>query len=482
MTAFNDSDAPASRKQRLAVVRGLFEKWAALGILLVYFAFQVNAALHHGSWGQDYSAHVQWIQAARTDPWHFATHFDARRPEPPLFHLLGAAVLQVTNGKRSLETIAFLSIVANLFALLMTYRLIRQLIENWILQLACLMFIAFLPCIMIHAVVLASDAFTLPIFVGILTLLAGLIRSRFTRGFWPRVLGIATLLALGIGTKFTFESQAVGVLATLCVFPLHNRIEKYRALRASVLIGAVGVAGFVLVFFNLTSIRAAGITGFAMTPRDILFFHPRDVHIFRAPEYAERLRGAAPTDAFTPHGPYELLVVHTYSYPALLHLAIFTDILNIYQDDPSDNYFGTRTRTNASRMRIAVKCGLIFSLSCFFLTALGLARTFYLVLIKRKQQELPRFSLALCGLGWFLNIVVFLPWIPAYWGGFWLPRLILPALLVFIVLSATELDRLFRGRRQRWSWVILALVVLQSAIQLSFLWPHGPIPGSPKLL
>ncbi|HEY2384205.1 MAG TPA: hypothetical protein VGK48_23780, partial [Terriglobia bacterium] len=133
------------------------------------------------------------------------------------------------------------------------------------------------------------------------------------------------------------------------------------------------------------------------------------------------------------------------------------------------------TRKNASRMRIAVKTGLIFSLSCFFLTAIGLARTFYLTLVKRKPEELPRFTLALCGLGWFLNIVVFLPSTAAYMGGYWLPRLILPALLAFIILSTTELDRLLRGRAERWSWMVLALVVLQSAVQLSFLWPHGPI-------
>jgi hypothetical protein len=286
-------------------------------------------------------------------------------------------VLQVTNGRRSLETIAFLSMLANLFGLLITYRLIRQLIENWILQLACLMCIAFLPCIMIHAVVLASDAFTLPIFVGILTLLAGLIRSRFTRGFWRhRVLGITTLLALGIGTKFTFESQAVGLLATLCVFPFDKPIEKIS--------GSLGLASnrsgwsswLRLGSFQFEKYPGSRNHRVCHDTLELVFFHPRDVHIFRAPEYAERVRGAAPTDAFTPHGPYELLVVHRYSYPALLHLAIFTDILNIYQHDPSDNYFGTRTQANASRMRIAVKGGLIFSLSCFFLTALGLATTF----------------------------------------------------------------------------------------------------------
>jgi hypothetical protein len=467
--------SPASRKRHFASVRSFFEKWAALGVLLVYFVFQVNAALHHGSWATDFYRHVHWIQAAHANPWHFATHMDPDRPEPPLFHLLGAAVVEVTNGMGSLEMIAVLSIAANLCGLLMAYRLIRQLVENWILQLACITFVAFLPCIMIHSVVLASDAFTLPIFVGLITILNELVRSRFTRRFWPRLVGLTILLALGFAIKFTFESQAVGLLAVFYVFPFENLVEKRRALQASLLIGAAGVVGFALIFFNLDSIRGPWLPGFAMSPRDILWLHKRDAHILRAPSYAERLPGADPSAPLTPQGPYDLLVQHRYSYPALLHLAVFTDILNIYQDDLSDSYFGTRTQKNASRMRIAVKTGLIFSLSCFFLTAIGLARTFYLTLVKRKLEELTRFALALCGLGWFLNIVVFLPSTAAYQGGYWLPRLILPALLAFIILSTTELDRLLRGHAERWSWMVLALVVFQCAIQLSFLWLHGPI-------
>src|SRR4051812_35518966 len=115
--------SPTSRRQLFVSVRGFFERWAALGVFLIYFVYQVNAALHHGSWGQDFSLHVRWIQAAHANPWHFATHIDPDRPEPPLFHLVGAAVVEVTNGKGSLGMIAFLSIVANLFGLLMAYRL-----------------------------------------------------------------------------------------------------------------------------------------------------------------------------------------------------------------------------------------------------------------------------------------------------------------------------------------------------------------------
>ena len=111
-----------------------------------------------------------------------------------------------------------------------------------------------------------------------------------------------------------------------------------------------------------------------MSPRDILWLHKHDLHIFRAPAYAELLPGAKPGTPHTSEGPYELLVSHRYSYPALLHLAIFTDIMNIYQDDPGDADFWPRTGTNASRMRVAVKTGLIFFLSCFFLAAVGLGQ------------------------------------------------------------------------------------------------------------
>jgi hypothetical protein len=455
----------------------IVEKRIVAAVLLVYFAFQANAALHHGSWGQDFSSHVKWILAARADPWHFATHPDLHGQEPPLFHLFGAAVVLVTHGRGAIETIAFLCIIANLLGLLMAYRLIRKLVENRILRLSCFMFITFLPVLMIHEVVLASDAFTLPIFLVMITLLTNLVESKFS-AFWPRVLGISALLIAGAATKYTFGSQAVALFGIFCVLAFLKLIGKYRAFGSLLTIGIAGAITFAFVFSGAGYLGLQH-KGWAMTWRDLVFLHARDVHVLRAPQYDELRHALKPgirnAETETPRDQYELLTPGRYSYPALLHLAMFTDIMNIYQDDPTDSYFGQRTRTNQSRMRLGVKTGLIFSLLGAVLTPVALARIFHRTIIKQKEEDILRFILALCGLGWFLNIFLFLPSVPAYIGGFWLPRLILPALLTFIILSATELDRSLRRQPRQWSWAIMALVLLQSLINLSFLWPHGSV-------
>jgi hypothetical protein len=209
-----------------------------------------------------------------------------------------------------------------------------------------------------------------------------------------------------------------------------------------------------------------------MSIRDIVFLHKADLHVFRAPAYFEPVRPPGPA-VFT---QYELQQQHKYSYAALLHLGMYTDVLNIYQYDPTDSVFGWRSAPNASRMRLAVKTGLLFSLAFLILTPIGVSRALYGSLLRRDPRQAFRSILAVCALGWFLNIVVFLPDVPTYQGGYWLPRYIIPALICFITVSWWALDRFLSGRSPAWGMVICLLVVLQSLLHLSFLWPWGVMP------
>jgi hypothetical protein len=192
-----------------------------------------------------------------------------------------------------------------------------------------------------------------------------------------------------------------------------------------------------------------------------------------APPYGELSPGKKRSDDLWTNNPFRLLIPHRHSFPALVHLAIFTDILNIFQYDPTNDYFGKRSRANMSRMRLAVKSGLLFSLAGMLLIPWAALQSIYLSLRWRRAEYTVRALIAITGLGWFLNIVVFLPNVVAYAGGFWLPRLYMPALLCFCLLSAMALDDLLAAHSIIWRRVILALVVFQSLVQLSFLWPWG---------
>jgi hypothetical protein len=82
--------------------------------------------------------------------------------------------------------------------------------------------------------------------------------------------------------------------------------------------------------------------------------------------------------------------------------------------------------------------------------------------------------MGLLACAFFLNIVVFLPFIPgAFAGGYWLPRLVAPSLLCFFTLLFIGLDRLF-GQWRGLALACFTLVVVQSVFHLKFLWPAAP--------
>ena len=74
----------------------------------------------------------------------------------------------MTRNIHTLEIIAIFSLFLNAGALLVFYRLLQILVSSRLLQLTGLIFVLFLPVFMIHAIVLASDAFTMPLFIGML--------------------------------------------------------------------------------------------------------------------------------------------------------------------------------------------------------------------------------------------------------------------------------------------------------------------------
>lgn len=73
-------------------------------------------------------------------------------------------------------------------------------------------------------------------------------------------------------------------------------------------------------------------------------------------------------------------------------------------------------------------------------------------------------------LAWYLPLVVVLPYIHnAYGGGYWLPRLVLPALWGFILVFFATVDRLFHQQPIAVVLVTIA-VLLQSLVQILSIW------------
>jgi hypothetical protein len=75
------------------------------------------------------------------------------------------------------------------------------------------------------------------------------------------------------------------------------------------------------------------------------------------------------------------------------------------------------------------------------------------------------------GLCWFLPIVLAMPYVRnVYLEGYWLPRLVIPAVWAFGFVLFATLDRLLGPGRQRVATLIVLAVLVQSAIQIRSLW------------
>jgi hypothetical protein len=208
---------------------------------------------------------------------------------------------------------------------------------------------------------------------------------------------------------------------------------------------------------------------------DLLFNASVNLRTLVFPRSADRdIFRAWPYDLFA-DGEFALLKDNTHGLPALLHLGIFTDILNVYQYDPYDSYFGQRTISHHRLMQAAVKTGVLWSLLAILGTAVVLIAS-CVAFVRRREMNLDAFVLLVAGTAWFVNIVAVFPFIVgAYYSGFWLPRLVAPALLVFFILGFVLVDRFVPSKAHV---VFFVLAIGQSLLHIAFLWPsisQGPL-------
>ncbi len=288
---------------------------------------------------------------------------------------------------------------------------------------------------------------------------------------------------MGLLTKFTFGSALVAVGLTLGQAWRRGAFALGEAARLLVI--AVGLPA-VVMFWQAGSGGGLGArvgmhltTPSAMSYRSLLLPHARDLHLLaEAPAYDEPSQAAREAAAEHPVDirlAYNLLLENRFSYPGLFHLGTFTDLLNIFQYDPTDGYFGRRDAWHQRWMALAGKTALPWALwlagSLVFLLAFRLLPG----LVAPARNSPGTETLTLLCLGWWGNIIVFFPFIPdVYLGGYWLPRLILPALLVGLLLTVGLVDGVVARRGWRFlSPVLLAYAVAQSALHILFLWPWG---------
>jgi hypothetical protein len=162
--------------------------------------------------------------------------------------------------------------------------------------------------------------------------------------------------------------------------------------------------------------------------------------------------------------PGRLYGFRTYSYMGLLHVASFTDVLDIFQAPaaPVPTNWSHRTQLPFARQRspasqelqeASVCMGLAFSALAGAGTLACLALGGVSLLTGRGRIEDSTLVIAALAAGFYSTIFLSLHRLgDPYTPGFWLPRLVLPALLVFFCLGFVALDLALRrtGGPERW--------------------------------
>lgn len=417
--------------------------------------------------GQDFSLHVGNTNRllGRPDAW-FSQDVTSR----PMIYWIAIHGIALTDNRAPYAFAAGVFLLFNTGALWLFHDLLRRCIRPPALRLGALTVLAFLPATLITTVVFAADAMALPLFI-----LLAWATLRWSESPGGRTGAVYTALAgaaltLGNFAKFTFIVLPAGLALVAWLAWRWQRVDGRRTLWFL----AVAVAAPALIGLGLHRKSSAELssqpqwhtftwqgTG-EMTWRSLLTVKPSDARIFDAPGY---------WDSVTEGGQkiLPLLLPNNYSYPALLHLGTFTDVLD-FSNGGSQRSGAPRPQPQKSFSQWAVRTGVLFSLPCVFAVGLMSLRVLRAGVVARHPPNLGTAMLLVLALNWFVPLVITLPFVRhAYDWGYWLPRLVLPALWGFGLCLFSWIDEL-AATWPRIVPLVAAACALQAALQICSVW------------
>jgi hypothetical protein len=446
-----------------------FEGKIVFAIFAAATLLQLNGILHHGYMGQDYwSSAEAAAHAVRMPPGKWVVYVGTN---PPALFWLTGLVYWLTGSASYVAATAFVFVAANTIAMYIWWRLSKVTIREATLRVAAMLTLAFLPVRLIHAVVYAGDAVVVLPFTVVVWLSYQLFKETDPRKQVKLTVALCLALLASISSKYTMAS-VLPLFVVLLLVLRRNFPSRSYLIAAIVLLFVVpgALAGFYHhVYSHLPATDTRRVFwGHDMDWRSVFLPRLADVDVLGAPWYIDKIRIAGVER-------YNLLVPNLHSYPGLLHYSIFTDPLNIFQYDPTDNYFGARDATHQSLMTFAVRWAIPLTLLVCAAVVVYLFRALATLRGLRDgplDRKLPILLVLAFSLAFFMNIALFLPFVrDAYYCGYWTARLVLPALLGFGLLGFTLLDE-----RLRWSGArlaVLAYAVVFATVNFSFLWVVG---------
>lgn len=442
------------------------ERRFLVGTLLVSLLQGLVGIAKYGYCGQDFDYHYNLLIT-------FPQGFSYKYTNPPAIYALGQAIGTFISETWILELTALVLLCLNTLALWPLYLVVKRIIGDRRLRYAAMLMVTFVPFRVVHALVYSADALTVPIFVMVAWYAIQLVEQPAGAArTWRR---IGALMTLGVLSKYTFA----GLLPVLAVVALHQLVYAHTG-RSRFTVGITAMICLLIplrvftVQMNLSR-QAQGMTMVTqwrtaseppeMSIGDLVGFKRRDLELLRAPQYFQD----------------KLYEPHKYSYAGLLHVATFTDVLNYFQQEPDiarhaidhkqQSTGVTRSSGVTLRSRVAVAASLPMSLLAFVGTVLVTLSSVPRWLANRGPVTLPLAIVSGLGVGFYAPIILNITAMRnAYLAGYWLPRLVMPALVTFLILGFVLLDRVDAGTRMSRPGVVgLACLAYTAVLCLIFI-------------
>ena len=465
--------APAGQDHRINRAHSFSRGDLAYLVLLSVAGLAVGIAgiRDYGYMGQDFLSHSGLVRA-------YPSGFSYALTNPPGLYWFGSQVLGAVGEEHYLEAIALAFLLLNSAALWILYGFLWRGISERPLRYAAAAFATFVPFRVIHSVVLASDALTIPVFMLAAWFALRLYENPRRIGSWA---GLSLSLTAGMLCKYTFAGllPPIALLLAVAIVRRLPGVERLRWGAVVVVALALPAAAFLLQIRETRKLKGDVATGqwlpagapAVMRWRDILTPQRSDLGLLSAPGYVSG----------------KLYGFRNFSYPGLLHVSSFTDPLDAFQAPEGAVPFDWdhRTRVPFARRRTAesqalqtasVRMGLAFSVLALVGTSACGALGLLSLLSGRPRIEDPTLVVTALAAGFYLTIFLSLHRLgDPYTPGFWLPRLVLPALLVFFCLGFVLLDLVFRtawargGWRRPVPWIVFSYTAVAYVVFAAFL-------------
>jgi hypothetical protein len=438
------------------------ERWSVPAILAAYLALQANNLRHRAYVAQDHQFHFANTLRLLDHPGRW---FDEDFTNRPLLYWVGGLCLRLAGDRGAFWLPAAVFVLLSAAALWLLHDSSRRMVRSPALRIGLLAGVAFLPATVATCAAYAADtAAMLPFALLGWSLLRSVEAADEREGRAALRIAAAALL-LGLFAKFTFLALplAIGLAAWLLVRRGRLSAARARGLTAACVVLPL-LVGAALQLMNRLQTHGNHLTSFIwsgtgeLTARELLLPRAADRQLLAAPVYWQPAAG----------GGYALLQPHRFSYPGLFHLGLFSDVLDLgpHGLDPA---LGSRPEPQRTLAAWSVAAGLPVS----GLTVAALA-AFALSLARGGRGLDPGLLLwGLLGAAWYGALILPLPFVRgAYLYGYWLPRLVLPAVWCFALLAVGLLD--WAARRHPWlAWVGGVYLLAEAALHACSLW-YGP--------